>query len=249
MRGFVVCLMVLVAVPVGAGDVSFDASVDLVSAYVWRGLELDDKASLQPSITVGWAASETTTVSLNGWWNVALDDHGSDTWTDTLFEQDFTLALEHVLDGDTVVTAGYIYYSNPRSDVAPGIEDWQTHELYLGVSWNAIQATLYRDVDAVQGFYLDLSASHDLALARSWSVTPGIHLGFTSGMAPSAASPDEAAWYLSDGLVDGAATVSVSWDFAQRVSLTGTAGWSIRFDDPPTEDDATWVGLGMSVWW
>ena len=47
-----VALIVVAAVPAGAGEFSFDGEVALVSSYIWRGIEYDDRPSLQPSLTL-----------------------------------------------------------------------------------------------------------------------------------------------------------------------------------------------------
>ncbi|MCP4654093.1 MAG: hypothetical protein GY856_01610, partial [bacterium] len=171
----------LCALPASAGDFSYSVGVDLLSQYVWRGVRLDEGESLQPSVTLGYAFSDSFSIDVNGWWNVALADHDSDVHRDLLFEQDFTLTLSYSLTEHLSLQTGYIYWSNPRSDVAPGIDSYQTDELFLGAGYATdhffVDATVYADFDAVEGYYVDVNGGVVFDLGGGFSLEPAVHFG------------------------------------------------------------------------
>ena len=245
--------VVAAAIPCTAGEVDVDVEADLASSYIWRGIEFDDEASLQPSLTLGWNVSDATTLALNGWWNIALDDHGSDDWKDLLFEEDLTVSVDHLVSDAVTLSAGYVYYSNPRSDVEAESESWQTDELYAGLGWSvgavSLSATAYRDVDRVDGWYGDLSVGWSVSLGGEVSLEGGLHAGLASDMDPDPEDPAAAWWYLDDGLVDGSAAVGVTWSRGVlTVGLSGTH--SRRFDDADREgleESSTWGALHLGL--
>jgi hypothetical protein len=215
-----------------AGELSVTADLAFVSQYVWRGIQFDDKASFQPTATVEYRPEPAWSLAVTGWWNVALDDHDSSTHKDTLFEQDFTFIGSYAPEGPWGFSVGYTYYSNPRQDNGPGVPSWQTDEVFAGFTWTTgaftHAATLNVDVDKVRGEYLDLSSGPDIALSDKLTLTPKIHMGLASGMAPDS---DQASWYTKNGLVDGNLSVALSWTLGETFELGASLAESRRFDD------------------
>jgi hypothetical protein len=215
-----------------AGELSVTGDLAFVSQYVWRGIQFDDKASFQPTATVEYRPAPAWSLAVTGWWNVALDDHDSPTHKDTLFEQDFTFIASYEPEGAWSWNAGYTYYSNPHSDVEPGIESWQTDEVFAGCTWTtgafSHTATLNVDIDKVRGEYLDLSSGPEISLSDGLTLTPKLHLGLASGMAPDS---DQASWYTKNGLVDGNLSVALSWTLGEHFELGASLAESKRFDD------------------
>lgn len=214
------------------GELAVTVDVPVVSQYVWRGIQFDDKPSLQPTFTLDYSPAEKVSLAVTGWWNIALDDHGSDTHEDMLFEQDFTFVATYSPSEGTSWYAGYTYFSNPRSDVEPGVEAWQTDEVFLGVSFTtgvfSHEASLNQDVDKVKGTYLDLSSGPDFELSEAFSLATRLHLGLASGMDPS---DDPGSWYTGDGLVDGNVNATLTWSLGEHFAAEASAAVSQRFDD------------------
>lgn len=253
----VVCVVVVgAAASVSAGEFLASVDVDVASSYVWRGIEIDDSWSLQPSFTLGYEFSHHTEVELEGWWNIALDDHDSEVWKDTVFEQDLVLSFSHSFSDAFNITAGYIHYMFPKSDIGPGSEEVSTSELFAGLGWSrgngGVGLTVYRDFDHVKGWYFDLSGDLELPLGDRTAVELGGHLGFASGLAENPDDHHEEFFYLDDGLVDWLLSAGASYDFSDHVSIGGTVNLAGRLDDYEDEtglDEQYFFGvvsLGLS---
>ncbi|MCP4663244.1 MAG: hypothetical protein GY856_48245 [bacterium] len=245
----------LCALPASAGEFSYSVEVDLVSQFVWRGVQLDDQESLQPSVTLGYAFSDSLSIDVNAWWNFALDDHGSDVHEDLLFEQDFTLSVSYSLTEHVGLQAGYIYWSNPRSDIAPGIDSYQTDELYLGAGYATdhffVDATVYADIDAVEGYYVDVNGGVVFDLGGGFSLEPSAHFGLAFDEDPNPDDPAEAYWFIDDGLVDGSASLALSYELGEHMTLGASGHYSRRFDDYEEltggDDHYTWAGISFAA--
>lgn len=245
----------LYALPASAGDFSYSVGVDLVSQYVWRGVELDDQESLQPSVAVGYAFSDALSMEVSGWWNIALDDHDSDVHEDLLFEQDFTLAVSYSLTEHLGLHAGAIYWSNPRSDIAPGIDSYQTDELYFGARFATdrffVESTVYADVDAVEGYYVDVTGGLVFDLGGGFSLESSAHFGLAFDEDPNPDDPAEAYWFIDDGLVEGSASLALAYELGEHMTLGASGHYSRRFDDYEEltggDDHTTWAGISFAA--
>lgn len=149
--GLLILMISVLANPGHAAD--WTAEMSVKSGYSWRGLEINDGAVLQPAVSV----------SSNGWWmevwgNMDLTDANDDQYH--LNEIDLTLAHDWEFERYTV-SAGAIWYTYPGSD------DAGTTELFAGIFLDVpLQPalTLYRDVDEIEGTYLEFSLSHAFPL-------------------------------------------------------------------------------------
>jgi hypothetical protein len=145
----------LPATPARALDGSVDLSVQ--SAYIWRGMVVNDKPVFQPSITVsdgGLAASV--------WGNLNLTaDNG---YRGEASEMDYWLA--YTLAGkDVDWTLTYYAYTFPHT--ASG----STQEVWANVTLKNVpfapSLTAIRDVDAIQGWYFLLTGSQSLGVLKT----------------------------------------------------------------------------------
>ncbi len=213
---------------------SLSLDFDLVNEYVWRGHLFDRGISPQPSVTVGYALSERSSVELNAWWNVAGETHGSATHRDELFEQDFTFSFTNSFSDNFDLSLGYIYWSNPRSDVMAGTEAWQTDEIFLGVSYSSgnltFGTTLYSDIDKVKGQYIDFSLATVYDLGEKLDLEISVNLGVSHNEAPNPDISDEVAWFLKDGLVEQSMGVALGYPLTEQVSFGVSVHYTSRMD-------------------
>ena len=94
--------------------VSAEAGLDAYSQYVWRGQNLADKFSLQPSVTYGFGE---TGVSFNVWGSLAVQDRGKPNNLDKVDELDFTFGFDRILNEESGVgiSLGFIQYTFPNA--------------------------------------------------------------------------------------------------------------------------------------
>jgi len=151
---------------------ALDGSVDLSvqSAYIWRGMVVNDRPVFQPSVTVnggGFSGSVWANVNLTA----ANGSRGEAS------EIDYWAA--YTVAGNTVDgTVTYYVYTFPHSSALSTQEVWANatlKNLPLSPSLTAI-----RDVDAIKGWYFLLTASQSLGLLKSHS-SDGLTLTFSIG--------------------------------------------------------------------
>jgi len=133
-----------------AADVT--AGMDVVSAYVWRGITFNDGLVLQPSVDVS-----SNGFGINVWGNLDVDDYDDTLDSGEFSEVDITLSYGFDLD-PVSVTVGYIDYLFPN-----GIEG--TREAFLGVSTEPVPGvslglTGYYDFDEVDDYYFNLGVGY-----------------------------------------------------------------------------------------
>ncbi len=140
---------------------SLSADVAFLSQYIWRGYELSKNSLVvEPSVTASYKG-----FSINLWGNLDTDVYsgaskGQSKWTET----DFTVGYDTSF-GPIGVGVGYIYYAMSE------LKD--TQEFYLSIGGDVLLAptlTIYRDVDELPGWYLNLEISHSFELPREMTL-------------------------------------------------------------------------------
>jgi hypothetical protein len=193
---------------------SADLSVSALSKYVWRGFELSkDSIVLQPSMTVGYKG-----FGFNLWGNLDTDEHefigGTDENSSSWNETDMTLSY----DGSCSFAdygVGYIYYA------VDGLQD--TQEVYASATLKVLLSpslTIYRDYDAVPGWYISAGISHSFAINEQLSLDLGAKIGYYDIDDESTqADPDDPNDAYS-GFHDGLISASMAFPIGEYFSVT-----------------------------
>ncbi len=199
--------LVLAALPAAllpARALALDAQLDLSlqSAYVWRGMVLNDRPVFQPSLTVSAGP-----LSASVWTNVDLtSDHGHRGETS---EIDYWLAYTFA-GNDAELTVTCYDYTFPHATDASTQEVWATvtlKTLPFSPSLSAI-----RDVNAVDGWYFLLTGSQPLGLlktGRSGGLLLTLNLGH--------GDRDYAAGYFPDLALGGVTDYGVRLDWPVKL--------------------------------
>ncbi len=143
--------------------VTGDATLSVLSAYIWRGQELSrHSAVIQPSITASYKG-----FSANLWGNIDTRPYasGDDKYASNFTETDATLSYTHAF-GMVSVGAGYIYYGLAGA-AAGGADLMDSQEIFATVSVDTILAptlTVYKEIDHYHQWYATLGVSHTFAL-------------------------------------------------------------------------------------
>lgn len=123
-------------------DVSGSASMGIYSAYMWRGMEVHEDTSFQPTIDFNYGG-----FGANLW-----ADYNND--TNEHVETDLT--LHYAFDMNKFAfDVGYIFYA------LDGIDD--TQEVYLSVGYDILLSptlTIYADIDEGHGSWMTASVGH-----------------------------------------------------------------------------------------
>lgn len=184
--------------------VSASADIGIFSQYVWRGYAFsDDSIIMQPSATVSYGG-----VGFNLWGNLDTD-YGDDA---DFNETDMTLSYDWSYD-TVSMGVGYIFY---------GLEGEDSQEIYFTVGFDTILApsiTVYRDIDAFEGWYLSLGVGHSIALTEEVALDLSASIGYYD-------LDDVDYSELHDGTIAASITYAVNDYISITPSLTYTFGLS-----------------------
>jgi hypothetical protein len=150
-----VASIVLAATPAHALDGSLDLSAQ--SAYIWRGMVLNDKPVFQPSLSLyegPWSASVWSSINLTS-------DNG---YKGETSEMDYWLAYTSA-GRDVDWTFTYYAYTFPHT------ASFSTQEVWANATFKTLpfspSLTAIRDVKAIKGWYYLLTGSQSLGLLRT----------------------------------------------------------------------------------
>lgn len=192
-----------------------DASVALLSQYVWRGYELSkDSLVIQPSATVGYKG-----FAVNLWGNLDTDQVGMATDSFNWNETDFTLSYDGAYD-KLGYSIGYIYYDLDGAD--------DSQEIYAGLSYDIMLSpalTVYRDFDNYQGYYVNLGIGHSFSITDKYALDLGASAGYYNF--------DDTNY---SALHDGVLSASMTFPVNEYLSITPEIDYSFPLSDDAEDD-------------
>jgi len=205
--------------------VSFAATADLYSAYVWRGQILSEKAVLQPGAVVSYDTGDFGKLSAGVWGNMDLDNprSGGTASKSTLSEADYFASWSKDI-GSFSVEGGYTYYD--FSD-APGLN---VDEFYGKLAYNNDFVTPYMKhywaVTETESMY------YTFGLTRSFEVMEKLTAGFDAVI--GIGSPEYVRYYFPGAtdaaLTDATAKIFASYALTDNLSIGATLAVSGLLD-------------------
>ena len=235
-----------------SGGLSVEASVDVLSDYIWRGTICNGNPVWQPSATIGYDAGDFGTVSANVWSSFDLT-HKRGTATNSrrscgAQEIDYTLAYANSL-GPVGIEAGHIWYTFPNNN---GSSD---QDLYATVSYeNDIvtpSASAYwnysdsagTDISAV---YFSFGLSHDFKPIEALTLTPKAEIGFGDHAYTGSAGGTE----LTDQTLGFSASYAVTdwFSIGAQINYTWTPSHTLRHEGYMGDDkhQILWGGVNAT---
>lgn len=232
-----VLLIGMAATPAMAAEAT--ASVDMVSAYVWRGQTFNDGMVAQPSIDV---ATENG-LGINVWGNYDIDDYNEAVKSGEFSEIDLTISYGKTF-GDLDVGIGHIEY------LFPGAEGEGTSEVYLSLAYPlpanlSVGFDVYYDYDVTEDYYTVLSLGYGADLTEQLAFEAGVTIAYAG---------DEYAGDGDAGLYDYTLSASLGYALTDAWGLSVYATYVGALDDDNLveEDDGgpldtqTYGGVGIS---
>ncbi len=223
-----------------ASTLSASIDVPVLSAYVWRGLVLNDEGVLQPSATISKGG-----FSLNYWQNFALTDQSTGDEFE-FSEHDVTVSYSFacpITKAD--ITLGVVNYDFPNPSVdhegIPSLVD-DTREAFAIFGWSCPAnptIAVYYDFKEADGFYANLGVGHSVGLNDNVSLDFGANAGWADGdwntfYFPSATEQDEE-------FVDANFTVALPIALNDSWTITTAAQYMMLIDnDIEDSADATY---------
>jgi hypothetical protein len=213
----VVATMVLASSTAWGADAT--ASLDINSAYVWRGITFNDGLVAQPGMDVSKGG-----FAFNVWGNFDLSDYNDTVDKNNFSEVDLTLSYSMDIK-ELQISIGIIEYLFPAGGAG-------TRELFgsLGIPiFGGLSAGLnfYYDVDEVHSYYTDLTLTYALELMDGLDLAVGAKAGY--------AGKDFAQFYsdaaTAGGFYDYGFFVSATYALSHALSVGVNAGYTNTLDE------------------
>ncbi len=230
---------------------SIEASVDILSDYVWRGTICNGNPVWQPSATLTYEYGDFGKVSANVWASMDLT-HRRGTMNASrhacgIQELDYTLAYANSF-GPVDIEIGHIWYSFPYGNGR------STEELYGTVAYNnpivTPSFTAYWDYldtagNDVSAVYATFALSHEFEAADKLTVTPSAALNFANHAYTGSSGGTEA----TDLTIGVAAAYAVTeWlSLGAQVNYTWTPSHTLRHEGYMGEGEHQIVWGGVNV--
>lgn len=230
----IVFLFLITASPVLAEDkeLSIDIGTTVTSDYMFRGFNLYEGTSIQPSVALGYDLGSFGSIG-TGVWSHITAEHPSDETTFTEIDYDLNWSKEF---GDISVVLGHLWYTYPhdRAGIFP-----TTNEFYTSISYDTFLSpvfSVYYDYDAFDTQFYELGFSHEVtseSLGEGFNVTPYVSFGFAT---------DSEKVYADDGLVVIASGLSSNLSLGD-ISVVPGVHYSFKVDDNTI--DRFWFDLNL----
>jgi hypothetical protein len=201
------------------GAISGDVAINFTNAYIFRGYRYGkDSLIVQPASNVSYRG-----FTLGFWANVDFDQHDNrPNFTAPrrgrqLNEADLNLSYERSF-GPVALSGGLLYYG---TQYAP-----ETEELFVTAEIDVVAKpilSVFRDVRAFPGWYVNLCVGHELALPKSLTLGLMASAGFYSR--------DDGYTALHDGLVKATFGVPLPDDFVLQPSVAVSFPLSTKAKD------------------
>ncbi|MCO4783697.1 MAG: hypothetical protein KC646_15325 [Candidatus Cloacimonetes bacterium] len=152
-------------------NIEFEAGIDYVTDYIWRGFTLSDKSNYQPWLN--WSAGNWSG-SFLGSYDTSKTNYVTDYDADWS-RVDTTLAYTWQQKNSSF-ELGYIHYANHD-------DFFDTNEIYGKYAWDAQfnpVFSAYYDFDFNEGAYFSLDLSKSKR-DREWEYEAGVNFGYLSG--------------------------------------------------------------------
>lgn len=228
-----IALILIAAAPAWSADAT--ATLDLNSAYVWRGITFNDGLVAQPGIDVTMGG-----FGVNVWGNFDIDDYNETLDADNFSEIDLTLSYGFSIS-KLDIGVGLIEYLFPAG--GPG-----TREVYVSLGmpiFAGLSAGLdtYYDVDETHGLYSSLGVSYAFDLTDAFSLEAGASVAYAT---------EEFTLGQDGGFHDYSFSVSAGYAITQALSISANLTYVGNFDEdilpegPYGLDTTTYGGVGIA---
>lgn len=207
-------------------------AVGIFSEYMFRGKNVYEGTSIQPSITPYVLVGENGTLSANFWLQVPGESAEP---PERFNELDYTLSYDHDFDFMTL-SAGHIFYTFPGD----GGRITDTREYFLSASVPMVlnpSVTFYNDYDEAKYQYYTLTLRDEVEVpfvGEGASLTPYVTFGFATN------ANDGPIFYFDNGLehIDVGASTNLPWG---DVVFTPQVHFTFKVDDGTNNE--FWFGL------
>jgi len=222
---------------------SAEISASYYNKYIWRGQNLNDTSVLQTNVSgsaYGFSGSIWSNIDLTNDSQSAPDNAGE--FSEIDYALDYSQSISKV-----GVSLGVIHYLFPNTPFQ------STTEIYGGVGFDiplAPAITWYRDVNAVDGSYIQITAGHTFEKIEAWSSGCDVGLSLSGSLAFAGSGYNSGYFGINETKFNDL-TFSIGVPFnLKHVTLTPSVSFSTMLDEQigaaTYERNNVWFGLGLS---
>ncbi|MBT8341225.1 MAG: MltA-interacting MipA family protein [Desulfatitalea sp.] len=216
------------------------ATLDLNSAYVWRGITINDTWVAQPSVDV---ASDKG-FGFNVWGNFDFDDEYAEGFLgkNDFSEVDLTVYYNTTVD-KVDLGIGLIEYLFPNAGTG------NTRELYASVGMGIIDGlsaglTIYWDFDEHHGFYTDLNLTYGYDINEQLGLEVGGNIAY--------ATEEFARWYglnetLEAGFYNYGLSLCLNYSLTEVISVGANINYVGTMDEDALPEAKNNGGTGVDT--
>ena len=229
-----------------SSKLAFAATLDLYSAYVWRGVVVNDRPVWQPGATVSYATGDYGTFSGNVWGNFDMTDRNNHSKFGGINEVDYTAS--YAIDvGPVSLSVGHIWYTFPSVNSSTYFES--TREVYVTAQYNNDIVNpfvkVYYDYALMDGAYANAGLNKTVKVSDQISVGSEVSLGAGSDGYMNYVGTDSA------GLMDFNASLFASYAITDHIAVGPRLAWMSVVDgdarDSVDHQDLLWGGVNLSA--
>jgi len=227
---------------------TFGATLDIYSAYVWHGMILNDEPVLQPDLAMTYSFGDYGSVTADAWLNFDTTGNNSQRSFAGMNEIDYTLQYAVTL-GDFSLGLGHIWYTFP----AIGDTEYfpSTREIFVSAAYNNdivvpfIKA--YYDYARVDGTYVTVGLRKEMTFDK---LTAGAEVSL------SGASHPYTEYYYGGGesqywFADAQALIYAKYSITDNIFVGARLGWVSTVDNELKgvyhEDNLLWGGINLGI--
>lgn len=244
MKKIIAVMVVAVAAAVSAQAADVSASVDFASAYVFRGVTLNNGLVMQPGVEVSGfpMGEEYGSLAVGMWANYDINDEdydGSD-FSEIDYYMSYTLPVEAI-----DISMGYIEYTYPTSAASTGSDKELNLTIGSAIGTNGLYSsvTVNYGVDGVYDdcFYITGALDYETALSDALTASAGVTVSYLvseGGLKQTG---------VEDGFSDATASVGLSYALSENWSVNGGLTYIAQLSEDSLPDSVYDVGLVASV--
>ena len=200
-------------------SVSFDTT--FVNKYIWRGQNLNNNASIQPGIAIGYKGLTISSWSQFSHTGFGDSDVAGNHWT----EHDFTMDYGFALNDKVSVNVGWINYAFPNFN-----DGRYSNEIYGAISVDTIlqpSIGVYGDPHNGNGMYYSFGIGHGVDLGHGFALNLSTSVGINQHQ-----------WIDTTAVSDVVVGIGLDIPISDHVTLSPFWNYITGDDDLRTGPDA-----------
>jgi len=231
---------------------TFGATLDVYSAYIWHGCILNDEPVWQPDLAMTYSLGDYGAITADAWMNFDATGNNSQRSFAGMNEIDYTLQYAVTIK-DFALGIGHIWYTFP----AMGDTEYypSTREIFVSAAYNndivVPFVKAYYDYARVNGTYVTVGLRKEMTFDK---LTTGAEValgGASRGYTSYYFDPDGVGNKGNYFFTDATALIYAKYAITDMISVGARLGWVSVMDNELKgayhEDNLLWGGINLGI--